>query len=173
MMRPNSFLEKNYFELLGLPQQYAQDKTQLRARYIERQAQFHPDKHIDQTPYEKQWILQVSTMINDAYHCLCQPVQRAKYLLKLKGVVWDKAETFAADREFLMQQMALREEQEALLQAQDKQALLAFREKIETLLAQYDYQLQVALDNTTPVPIENIKRMLLEYQFYEKVLSKR
>ncbi len=64
---------------------------------------------------EKRIAVQYSAHINAAYHCLCDPIERARYLLKLKDVVLLDEETLK-DVDFLMLQLTW---QEQIQQAND------------------------------------------------------
>ena len=53
--------------------------------------------------------MQMTTAVNEAYRTLKSPVQRAKYLLALNGVDVGFETNTAMPRDFLMEQMELRE----------------------------------------------------------------
>ncbi len=46
----------------------------------------HPDRFARATPQERRYSLEQTTLLNDAYKTLKDPVKRAEHLLKLRGV---------------------------------------------------------------------------------------
>ena len=100
---------KNYFELFGLEPSYVIDSEQLSSRYRELQRVVHPDRYAGASEQERRLSIQGSTLINEAYSLLRDPVARGRYLLELNGVDPDAGgETH--DPAFLMEQIELREE---------------------------------------------------------------
>jgi len=63
--------------------------------------------------------MQMTTAVNEAYRTLKSPVQRAKYLLALNGVDVGFETNTAMPRDFLMEQMELRERLEAARKGAD------------------------------------------------------
>ena len=58
--------------------------------------------------------VQKSALINEAYLALKSPLERARYMLKLRGVDLSNDTSTAMAPEFLMQQMELREQLEGV-----------------------------------------------------------
>jgi molecular chaperone HscB len=91
--------------------------------------------------------MQMTLQVNEAHRTLKSPVQRAKYLLELNGVDVGFETNTAMPREFLMEQMEMRE---ALEQAGDADALAALEKKLagqkETLEAQIAERIDGARD---------------------------
>ena len=103
-------LTQNYFELFGLPVGFDVDPDGLTERYRELQRVVHPDRYASGTEQERRLSMQGATLLNEALETLKDPLQRAHYLLRLKGVEPDPGGAPAMDPEFLMEQMELREE---------------------------------------------------------------
>jgi molecular chaperone HscB len=102
-------LASSHFELFGLVPAFALDTARLDAAYREIQAQVHPDRYAQAGDAERRASMQMTTRVNEAYRTLKSPVQRARYLLALNGVdVAFETET-AMPKDFLVQQMELRE----------------------------------------------------------------
>ena len=78
-------LQSNDFELFGLPQQFAQDRARLDARWKELQREAHPDKFAAQGAAAQRVAMQWSVRINEAYQRLKDPLKRAAYLCELHG----------------------------------------------------------------------------------------
>ena len=110
---------KNHFELFGLKPAYALDLEHLDRAYRDIQAEVHPDRFAHAGDAERRASMQMTTQVNEAYRTLKSPVRRAKYLLELNGVDVGFETNTAMPREFLMQQMALREKLEAARKVSD------------------------------------------------------
>jgi molecular chaperone HscB len=102
-------LQSTDFELFAIPQQFAQDRAALDARWKELQREAHPDKFVAQGAAAQRIAMQWSVRINEAYQRLQRPIQRAAYLCELNGAPINAENNTAMPAEFLMQQMELRE----------------------------------------------------------------
>ena len=102
-------LTSNFFELFGLPVSYDVDLNQVQHHYMELQKQVHPDKFANASDQEKRLSMQQTSWINEAQATLKDPVLRATYLLKLKGVDINLENETTMDAGFLMQQLEMRE----------------------------------------------------------------
>jgi molecular chaperone HscB len=100
---------RNHFELLGLPAKYAVDPERLDRGYRELQSQVHPDRFASGSEAERRVAMQWATQANEAYRTLRDPVDRARYLLGLKGYDTGEETNTAMPPDFLMQQMEWRE----------------------------------------------------------------
>lgn len=117
-------LEKNYFRLFSLPEQFSIDVTDLAARYRELQKQFHPDKFASSPDADRRAASQMAAQINAGYQTLKSPLQRGRYLLELAGIQVDDEKDTQVDTAFLMEQMELREALEEVSEASDPLASL-------------------------------------------------
>jgi molecular chaperone HscB len=106
-MKPE--FSRNHFELLGLPVAYALDAAELERAYRELQGRVHPDRHATATEAERRVAMQWAARANEAYRTLRHPVDRARYLLGLKGFDTGEESNTAMPPDFLMQQMEWRE----------------------------------------------------------------
>jgi len=137
-------LQSNDFELFGLEQTYAQDRTQVDARWKDLQRQAHPDKFADQGAAAQRIAMQWSVRINEAYQRLKDPLKRAAYLCELHGAPVNAENNTAMPPAFLMQQMAWREALDDAESAEDleqisqqvQQASRDVLQKIEQLIDQ-------------------------------------
>lgn len=100
---------QEYYSLFGLPERYMLDLAQLDSAYRNVQAQVHPDRFAHRPEAERRVAMQWATHANEAYRALRNPVSRARYLLKLRGVEIDAERNTAMSSAFLMQQMEWRE----------------------------------------------------------------
>lgn len=118
---------KNHFELFGLKPAYALEAESLERSYRDIQSQIHPDRYARAGDAERRASMQWTTRVNEAYRTLRSPVRRAKYLLELHGVDLAFETNTAMPREFLMQQLELREALELAIAERDRGALERLR----------------------------------------------
>ena len=118
-------LSSSDFVLFDVPQRFAQDTTRLDARWKELQREAHPDKFASQGAAAQRLAMQWSVRINEAYQRLKDPLKRAAYLCELGGAPVNAENNTAMPADFLMQQMAWREELEAATSADAVDALSA------------------------------------------------
>lgn len=102
-------MNQNHFQLFNLPQTFAIDLGLLDSQYRRLQGEVHPDRFAAGSEAEKLQSLQLATQANDAYQTLKNPLQRARYLLQLKGIDTQEESNTAMPPTFLMQQMEWRE----------------------------------------------------------------
>ena len=103
-------LQSTDFELFGLPARFRQDRAVLDAKWKELQREAHPDKFAAQGAAAQRVAMQWSVRINEAYQRLKDPLKRASYLCELHGAPINAENNTAMPTDFLMQQMAWREE---------------------------------------------------------------
>ena len=102
-------LTSNFFELFGLSVSYDVDFNTIQQQYMALQKQVHPDKFANGSDQEKRLSMQQTSWINEAQATLKDPVLRASYLLKLKGIDFSLENETTMDAAFLMQQLEMRE----------------------------------------------------------------
>lgn len=121
---------RNHFELLGLSPSFALDLSVLESRYRDLQGRVHPDRFAAAPEAEKRLALQWAARANEAYETLRDPVDRARYLLWLKGFDTGEETNTAMPPDFLMQQMEWREGVAEARAAHDASRLGALRAEI-------------------------------------------
>ena len=102
-------LQSSDFELFGLPQRFAQERSGIDARWKELQREAHPDRFAAQGAAAQRVALQWSVRINEAYQRLKDPLKRAAYLCELAGTPIRAEDNTAMPADFLHEQMAWRE----------------------------------------------------------------
>ncbi|HYL38990.1 MAG TPA: Fe-S protein assembly co-chaperone HscB [Bryobacteraceae bacterium] len=75
----------DYYPLLGLERKLNLDPSQLQKRFYELSRLLHPDRFMRKPERERQYSLDASSILNDAYRTLKDPVKRAQYLLGQEG----------------------------------------------------------------------------------------
>jgi molecular chaperone HscB len=78
--------EQSYFAMFSLPRKLTIDVTALERDFYKLSRRLHPDLYARKSPEEQAWSLRQSSLLNDAYRTLKEPVARTAYLLKLEGM---------------------------------------------------------------------------------------
>jgi len=105
----NDLFSKNFFEIFNVPVTTDLDFAKLSEVNRELQKSVHPDRFAHGSEQERRIAMQQTSLINEAFHTLKDPVARIQYMLKLKGVDMDSETDTTMDGAFLMQQMEFRE----------------------------------------------------------------
>jgi len=126
---PGAQLDK--FAVLGLQPSF-DEPPGLDERFRTLSRKVHPDRFARATPQERRYSLEQTTLLNDAYKTIKDPVRRAEHLLALRGIKGDPK----MSPEFLEQTMEDREKLlEAKMSGQPLDALAAgVREKRDRTL---------------------------------------
>ena len=111
------------FELFGLPQRFAQERSEIDQRWKELQREAHPDRFAAQGHTAQRAALQWSVRINEAYQRLKDPLKRASYLCELLGAPIQAHSNTTMPPEFLMEQMEWREALDAAQGEDELEAL--------------------------------------------------
>ena len=88
----------DYFSFFGLPRKLNLDVTTLERDFYALSRKLHPDLYAQSNEAEqRQWSLEKSSQLNDAYRTLKDPIARTEYLLRLQGVDLDEQSTQATE----------------------------------------------------------------------------
>jgi molecular chaperone HscB len=90
---------RTYFSFFSLPPKLAIDTAALEKSFYALSRKLHPDRFAARPAVEQAAALAESSLLNDAYRTLKDPIARTEYLLKLEGVELEeqsKAATEAA-----------------------------------------------------------------------------
>jgi molecular chaperone HscB len=88
----------DYFSFFGLPRKLNVNGGELEREFYRLSRRLHPDLYVHGSTEEQSWSLQKSSMLNDAYRTLKDPVQRTQYLLKLEGVQLEEQSQAATEQ---------------------------------------------------------------------------
>jgi molecular chaperone HscB len=102
-------LDDDDFALFDLPRRFAQERSELDARWRKLQAEVHPDRFASEGAAAQRVALQWAVRVNEAYQRLKDPLKRAAYLCELAGQRIDAENNTAMPGVFLMRQMEWRE----------------------------------------------------------------
>src|ERR1700730_3893652 len=149
-------LPVNYFSFFGLPRKLNLDVAHLERDFYELSRKLHPDLNARADKREQEWSLEQSSLLNDAYRTLKDPVKRTQYLLKLEGVELEEQSKSATEQarstgelkkqivppdllEELRMQKKVGEDDPALIEEVGRQKL-ELEEKQESLLRELEYR---------------------------------
>jgi molecular chaperone HscB len=88
----------DYFTFFGLPRKLNLDVAGLEKDFYELSRKLHPDLNARAGSQEQEWSLQQSSLLNDAYRTLKDPIKRTQYLLKLEGVELEEQSKSATEQ---------------------------------------------------------------------------
>ena len=76
---------EDYYALFGLERKLNLSGQELQRRVYDLSRQLHPDRFMRKPERERQYSLDASSILNDAYRALKDPVKRAQYVLSHAG----------------------------------------------------------------------------------------
>jgi len=91
-------LPVDYFTFFGLPRKLNIDVATLEKEFYELSRGLHPDLNVLQDKREQDWSLEQTSMLNDAYRALKDPIKRTQYLLRLEGIELEEQSKSATEK---------------------------------------------------------------------------
>jgi molecular chaperone HscB len=88
----------DYFAFFGLPPKLDLDVAALEKDFYVLSRKLHPDLNAQSGSKEQEWSLEQSSLLNDAYRTLRDPIKRTQYLLKLEGVELEEQSKSATEK---------------------------------------------------------------------------
>jgi len=88
----------DYFAFFGLPRKLNLDVAALEKDFYELSRRLHPDLNARSSAQEQAWSLEQSSLLNDAYRTLRDPIKRTQYLLHLEGVELEEQSKGATEK---------------------------------------------------------------------------
>jgi molecular chaperone HscB len=89
--------DSDYFSFFGLQRRLNIDLNALEREFYRLSRKLHPDVYARASEREQQWSTQKSSLLNDAYRTLRDPIARTQYLLELEGVKLEEQSRSATD----------------------------------------------------------------------------
>lgn len=148
----------NYFEYYGLQLKLQQDSVQLKKLFYERSRNTHPDFFLNSSDSEREEALEASTLNNEAYQVLLNPMSRLKHVLQLNNLYASDDKT-PLPPAFLMDMMELNEEIE-MADISEKKAMV--HNKIQSLIQENEESLQNQMKLFDESNVENQKDILIQ-----------
>ena len=75
----------DYYALFGIPVRLSLNNDELQKRFYELSRALHPDRFMRRSETERRYSLEASSILNDAWRTLRDPVKRAEYVLRQNG----------------------------------------------------------------------------------------
>ncbi len=88
----------DYFTFFGFPRKLNLDTAELEREFYALSRHLHPDVFAQAESQERQWSLEQSSQLNDAYRTLKDPIKRTEYLLRLEGVELEEQSKQATEK---------------------------------------------------------------------------
>jgi molecular chaperone HscB len=88
----------DYFKFFDLPRRLNLDGKALEKDFYELSRKLHPDLSARASAQEQEWSLEQSSLLNDAYRTLRDPIKRTEYLLHLEGVELEEQSKSATEK---------------------------------------------------------------------------
>jgi molecular chaperone HscB len=142
-----------YFSVFGLEPRLNLDLGMLEHQFHKLSRKLHPDRFGRASEQEKEWSLASSSLLNDAYRTLKDPIQRTRHLLRMHGAEIgeefagkDKKDPSRAPADLLEEVFELNMQLEELRMGDEdaglKQSLSEARQKFVALQDEVDDQLR-------------------------------
>ncbi len=158
-----------YFELFGLAPSVDVDVPALEAKYRAMSLEQHPDRQAD--PKARRLAVDKTASLNDALKVLRDPVKRAFYVLKLKGVDLERDEAGEQRQmpmEFLEEVMTRREALEEVRAAKDVAKAQAMAFEVAGLK---DQALEAARQALTADSVKEATHQLGRVRYFTRFLE--
>jgi molecular chaperone HscB len=88
----------DYFTFFGFPKKLNLDMVALEREFYALSRRLHPDMYAQAENQERAWGLEQSSLLNDAYRTLKDPIKRTQYLLRLEGVELEEQSKKATEK---------------------------------------------------------------------------
>ncbi len=159
-------MARNYFELFGLPVRFDIDREELARRHRELIRTWHPDRFAQGSSQERRLAVEMSADLNDGVKVLRDPIDRARYVLKLNGVSTDEETDTVMNPAFLQDQMVWRERlEESQGDARVVDDLVA---EVAALRARKEEALGRALAQEAGAGFTDARQLVRELQFLRR-----
>ncbi len=88
----------DYFTFFGFPRKLNVDAGALEKEFYALSRRLHPDVYGQAEDRERTWSLEQSSMLNDAYRTLKDPIKRTEYLLRIEGIELEEQSKQATEK---------------------------------------------------------------------------
>lgn len=159
----------NYFDLFGLQIKYKINYKLLTKIYHNLQKKYHPDA-IDNKNNKIINTLQISSLINEGYKILKNPIKRAEHILQLNKININSKKYFIKNTNFLLKNIHLHEELNKIQNMKNKQKKLSiFYKKIKKYKKKYTKLIEKQLNKNRWIISANTLNKL---RFMDKLQKK-
>lgn len=166
----SEILSQNYYSLFNFPVSFTLNLDELESRYRKLQRVLHPDRYASASDQERRISVQQTAHLNEAFHTLRDIPRRARYLLELKGIGFDDEKDTHFDGAFLMQQMELREELEAIAQADEPlDKITEFLTEVDQLRKAMYAELELLFADENAENLDKAKQQVQKIRFLNRL----
>jgi len=88
----------DYFAFFGLPQKLNLDGPLLEREFYKLSRRLHPDLFVNAEKAKQDWSTEQTSLLNDAYRSLKDPIRRTEHLLQLQGVELEEQSKTATEQ---------------------------------------------------------------------------
>lgn len=160
----------NYFQIFAFEDSFSIDLAKLSQVYQSLQKTVHPDRFAHASSQEQLIAVKKSTLINDAYQTLKDPIKRADYMLTLRNIERPSEQASFSDNHFLMHQMELHEQLEDVKHANDVDDAIermnnVLSSEFNALFEQMTAQIHDNSSASNTAACENLRKL----KFYKKL----
>ncbi len=167
-----------YYEAFGIEPGIvlALDVEDLQQRFYRLSREFHPDRFTRKPVAEQQAALDRTSLLNDGFRVLKDPVRRAEYVLKLAGFDIGEQRSKDVPPELLEEVFELN----MALEESDESQLSTFRQRFEGMLSELDGSMAglfqqhdlAATAETRQGVLQNLRGLLNRRRYIENLLLK-
>lgn len=162
----------NLFELYEIPISFSPNKAFVKKQYFALSRKYHPDFYSDATDFDKEEILEKSSLVNKGYKIFLNQDEIIKYILQLSNLLVDE-EKYVLPNNFLMQMMELNE---TLMEAKLDENLNRVTEiinEIKNIQTQLFNQIKRVIESEIFTNLNNSDLLeVKEYYFKKKYLNR-
>jgi molecular chaperone HscB len=151
-----------FYETFGLEPALSLDAEELKKRFYERSRLWHPDKFSRASVAEQEKALEMTAVLNDAFRTLRDPIARAEYFLKEKGIELSKEAPPELLEEVFELNMALEELKEGDESARPQ--LVGARERFVEMRDSIDRSLATTTD------LEQVRALLNRRRYIRNLI---
>lgn len=176
-------LSRNFFRFFGLDSKLVVDLPDLQKRFYDLSRQWHPDKFGRKSAAEQAQALDATSILNDGYRTLRDPVKRAEYLLTEEGFPIAEQRSKDVPPELLEEVFELNMMLEELKSGEEdaRPQLAAARHKfielrsavdseLETLFARYDASDSDAQGEAARQALHEVRGVLNRRRYIENLI---
>jgi len=133
----------DYYRFFGLEQKLNLDPADLERRFYDLSRLLHPDRYTRKTGREREYSLEATAILNDAYRTLRDPVARAEYVLRQRGFESEEPRAKNVDPDLLEEVFELNMALEELRSGEDsaRPDLEVARDKFRAMRSELDRDL--------------------------------
>ena len=162
----------NYFELFEMPVSMIIEQQVLSKKYFELQRKYHPDFYTNATEWERDEMLEKSSLVNKAYKIFQVPDETIKYVLQQKNLL-SEGEKYELAPDFLMEMMELNE---SLMEPEDSEL-----EEMEVKIRQFENslydQVRIIIEGydegiTTEAQLLQVKDYYYKKKYLQRILER-